>query len=76
MKPIQIIAANESAIVAALAAVFDENALLHAHNADLLAALDKILGSMTENGGLGGAYITVSGDTLRLARAAIARATS
>lgn len=50
------------------------NARLIAAAPDLLAALEKVLGSATELGGLGGAYITVSGDTLRAARAAIAKA--
>lgn len=54
----------------------EADARLIAAAPDLLAALTAVLGSATDAGGLGGAYITVSGDTIRSARAAIARATA
>jgi hypothetical protein len=47
---------------------------LHAAAPALLAALEATYASATEAGGLGGAYLTVSGDTIRAARAAIAKA--
>jgi len=50
------------------------NARLIAAAPDLLAALEATYASATEAGGLGGAYLTVSGDTIRAARAAIAKA--
>ena len=44
-------------------------------NVELLAALVDLLdGQLTDLGGLGGAYITASGDCIRRCRAAIARA--